>query len=175
MAGQFITHLKVSFFTGIIISFPYALYELWLFIKPGLYDNERKYSLLFGVSGLFLFICGVSFAYFIITPISMQFLINYSVSNSITNTISLENYISFLSSLILAGGILFEMPLFIYFLTKVGLVNEKALKEYRKHAIVIILFLSALITPPDVSSQIILSLPLFLLYEISIVISKKVS
>ena len=105
----------------------------------------------------------------------MQFLINYSISNSITNTISLENYIGFLSSLVLAGGILFEMPLFIYFLTKVGLVNEKSLKEYRKHAVVIILFLSALITPPDVSSQIILSLPLLLLYELSIVISKKVS
>ena len=175
MAGQFITHLKVSFFSGIIICFPYALYEIWLFIKPGLYDTERKYSFLFAFSGLFLFLCGISFAYFVITPISMQFLINYSISNSITNTISLENYIGFLSSLVLAGGILFEMPLFIYFLTKVGLVNEKSLKEYRKHAVVIILFLSALITPPDVSSQIILSLPLLLLYELSIVISKKVT
>ena len=105
----------------------------------------------------------------------MQFLINYSVSSSITNTISLENYIGFLTSLVFAGGILFEMPLFIYFLTKVGLVNEQLLKKYRKHAIVIILFLSALITPPDVSSQLILSLPLFLLYEASIFISKKVS
>jgi len=175
MTGQFLMHLKVSLYAGLILSFPYVLYEAWLFIKPGLYQNEKKTSFYFLIWSSFLFLLGVLFSYFIVSPISMQFLTNYSISPEIKNTISLESYIGFLSSLTFAGGFMFEMPVAIYFLAKAGLVTDHTLKTFRKHSIIIILFISALITPPDISSQLILSLPLLLLYEISIMIAKTIS
>ena len=175
MTGQFLMHLKVSLYAGLILAFPYILYEAWLFIKPGLYPNEKKTSIYFLIYGSSLFLSGVLFSYFIVSPISMQFLTNYTLSPEIKNTISLESYIGFLSSLTFAGGIMFELPVVIYFLAKAGLVTDKTLKSFRKHSIIIILFISALITPPDISSQLILSLPLLLLYEISIIIAKRIS
>jgi sec-independent protein translocase protein TatC len=126
-------------------------------------------------SCLFLFLSGVLFSYFVIAPISMQFLANYSVSLNVSNTISLESYIGFITSLVFAGGILFEMPIFVYFLAKAGIITDKNMRQYRKHAIIVILFLSALITPPDIASQVILSLPLLVLYELSILIAKNIS
>lgn len=175
MAGQFLTHLKVSFFSGLILAFPYISYEIWHFVKPGLYKSEKKLSILFMASCLFLFLSGVLFSYFVIAPISMQFLANYSVSLNVSNTISLESYIGFITSLVFAGGILFEMPIFVYFLAKAGIITDKNMRQYRKHAIIVILFLSALITPPDIASQVILSLPLLVLYELSILIAKNIS
>ena len=175
MTGQFLMHLKVSLYAGLILAFPYILYEAWLFIKPGLYKKEKIASIYFLLSGSFLFITGVLFSYFIVSPISMQFLTNYSLSPEIKNTISLESYIGFLSSITFAGGFMFELPLVIYFLAKFGIVNDETLKSFRRHSLIIILFISALITPPDISSQLILSLPLLLLYELSIRIAKIVS
>ncbi len=175
MTGQFLMHLKVSLYAGLILAFPYILYEAWLFIKPGLYKKEKKASIYFLLYGSLLFIIGVLFSYFIVSPISMQFLTNYSLSPEIKNTISLESYISFLSSITFAGGLMFELPLVIYFLAKIGLVTDKTLISFRRHSLIIILFISALITPPDISSQLILSLPLFILYELSIKIAKKTS
>ena len=168
-------HLKVSLYSALILAFPYMIYEVWLFIKPGLYLNEKRISIYFFISSSILFIAGVLFSYFIVCPISIQFLMNYSLNIEIKNTISLENYISFLSSLSFAGGFMFELPVVIFFLAKVGLVTDKLLKSFRKHSIIIILFISALITPPDISSQLILSLPLVILYEFSIVIAKTIS
>jgi len=175
ITGQFLMHLKVSFLTGFIVAFPYIIWEFWRFIKPGLYTNERKYArgLVFFCS--ILFFTGVCFGYFIITPFSVNFLGSYSITDQIQNSISVTSYISFISSIVLAAGLMFEMPMVVYFLAKLGLIDGNFLKAYRKHSLVIILLLSGIITPPDVASQIILTLPLYFLYELSIVIANRVT
>lgn len=174
ITGQFLMHLKVSFITGFIIAFPYIIWEMWRFIKPGLYEKEQKYArgLVFFCS--ILFFLGISFGYFIITPFSVNFLGNYSITDQIQNNISINSYISFISSIVIAAGLMFEMPIVVYFLAKLGLIDAKFLKTYRKHSIVIILLLSGIITPPDIASQMILTLPLYLLYELGIVIANRV-
>lgn len=171
MAGQFTTHIVVSIIAGFIVSFPYVVFELWRFIKPGLYEGERKYAsgMVFYTS--FLFILGVLFGYYIIAPLSVNFLGSYQVSELIVNQIDLNSYFSTIATLVLASGMVFELPVLIYFLTKIGVVTPDSLRQYRKHAVVGILILAAVITPPDVSSQVLVFFPLMFLYEVSIWVS----
>ncbi|MBN1118803.1 MAG: twin-arginine translocase subunit TatC [Bacteroidales bacterium] len=175
MAGQFLAHIKISVIAGIIGAFPYVVYELWLFIKPALYQKEKNHTrgAVFLVS--FLFILGVLFGYFIISPLSINFLYNYQASQQIVNNIQLMSFVSIVASISLASGILFELPAIIYFLSKVGIVTPEFLKKYRRHSLVVMLVLSAIITPPDIFSQILVCLPLIVLYEISIKISKRIN
>jgi sec-independent protein translocase protein TatC len=174
MAGQFATHISVSLVLGVIASFPYLFYEFWSFLKPALYDNEKKHARgsIFYTS--FLFALGVLFGYYIITPLSVHFLGSYHISDQVLNQINLNSYISSITSIVLASGVIFELPVLIFFLSKIGLVTPEFLKTYRKHSVVLILILSAIITPPDIFSQVLVCLPLMLLYEIGIRISKKV-
>ncbi|MCY1632788.1 twin-arginine translocase subunit TatC [Marinifilum sp. D737] len=174
MAGQFATHISVSLVAGIIASFPYIFYEFWCFIKPALYSNEKKHARgsIFYTS--FLFALGVLFGYYLITPLSVHFLGSYSVSDQVMNQINLKSYISSITSIVLASGVIFELPVLIFFLSKIGLVTPDFLKKYRKHSVVLILILSAIITPPDIFSQVLVCLPLMLLYEIGIKISKRI-
>ncbi len=174
MAGQFITHIMVSMFVGLILAFPYLVFEMWRFISPALYTNERSYAR----GGVFyislLFILGIVFAYFVIIPLSVHFLGSYSVSHEVVNQINLLSYITTVSSIALAVGLIFELPVLIFFLSKLGLVTPQFLRKYRRHALVIVLALSAIITPPDVFSQILVSFPIMFLYEVGIRISKKI-
>ena len=174
MAGQFMMHISSSFVIGIICAFPYAFWEFWKFISPGLYPNERKAAkgATFYVS--LLFFIGVFFGYFVLTPISINFLANYQLDPSILNEFDIISYVGTITTLVLASGILFQLPMIILFLTKAGVVNKEILRSYRKHAIVVILVFGAMLTPPDPFSQIVMALPLVGLYEISILISSKV-
>lgn len=174
MAGQFSAHIWTSIWAGIIIGFPYILWELWRFISPGLHDNERKHSRGFILIASLLFFLGVMFGYYVVAPLSINFLGTYQVSKEVTNEIDLASYIGTLRASVLACGIMFELPIVIYFLTKVGLVTPEILKKYRKIALVIVLLLSAIITPPDVTSQIVVAIPVLILYQVSIYISKLV-
>ena len=172
MAGQFSAHLWTSILAGFIVSFPYVLYELWKFISPGLNDYERRNARGFILIASLLFFVGVLVGYYVITPLSINFLGNYSVSDEVFNDFDLSSYISLLRASVLASGLIFELPIIIYFFTKIGLVTPKFLKSNRKFALVILLSLSAIITPPDIASQIIVCIPLLILYEVSIFISK---
>lgn len=174
MAGQFSAHMWTSIYAGIIIAFPYILYEFWKFISPGLKENERKSSRGFIVIASFLFFLGVLFGYYLITPLSINFLGNYQVSDEVINQFDLDSYISLVRTSVLACGIVFELPILMYILTKIGLVSPEILRKYRKFALIIVLVLSAVITPPDIVSQIIVAIPIVILYEVSIYISKVV-
>ena len=171
MAGQFSADIWTSIYAGFIIAFPYVIYQFWKFISPGLHENERKYSRGFILVTSFLFLLGVLFGYYIITPLSINFLANYNISNIVENQIDISSYIGLVRSSALASGLVFELPILIYFLTKIGLVTPKFLKKYRKYALVIVLIISAIITPPDVASQIIVAIPILGLYQVSIYIS----
>jgi sec-independent protein translocase protein TatC len=173
MAGQFTTHLWVAILGGIVICFPYIVWEIWRFIAPGLHENERKASrgIIWGTS--MLFFLGISFGYFLIAPLSVQFLGTYSVSEEVVNRIDLVSFIRTISSVTLASGILFELPIAVYFLSRAGIVTPEGMKMYRRHAIVAVLLLSAIITPPDILSQILVSVPVLILYEFSIGISRR--
>jgi sec-independent protein translocase protein TatC len=175
MTAQFTMHLTSSFVVGIICAFPYAFWEIWRFVNPGLYPNEKKVSrgAVFFVS--ILFILGVLFGYFIISPISINFLSHYQLDPSILNEIDLTSYVNTVTMIVLASGLMFQLPVVVYFLTKAGLVTPAFLRIYRKHAIVVILVISALITPPDIISQILMCFPLMFLYEIGIWISSVVA
>lgn len=171
MSGQFFTHLMVSFVGGLIIAFPYVLWELWRFISPGLHTNERG-----SVGGLvffasILFLLGVGFGYFLLAPLSIQFFGSYQVSAAVENTVALDSYIAMVTSVTLWTGVIFELPLVILFLTRAGIVTPAFLRTYRKHAFVVILILAAILTPPDVVSQLIVSVPLMALYEFGILIA----
>ena len=172
MAGQFSAHMWTSIYAGIIVAFPYILYEFWKFISPGLKENERSSSRGFiGIASV-LFFLGVLFGYYLITPLSINFLGSYQVSAEVINQFDLDSYISLVRTSVLACGIIFELPILMYILTKIGLVTPEILKKYRKFALIIVLILSAVITPPDVMSQIIVAIPILILYEVSIYISK---
>ncbi|MFQ3341248.1 MAG: sec-independent protein translocase protein TatC [Flavobacteriaceae bacterium] len=175
VAGQFSAHLWTSILAGFIISFPYILYEFWKFVSPGLYEKERKNARGFIFIASLLFFTGVLFGYYIVTPLSINFLGNYSVSSEIFNDFDLSSYIGLLRASVLASGIIFELPIIIYFLTRVGIVTPEFLKKNRKISLVLVLSLSAIITPPDVVSQIIVSIPILILYEVSIIIAKIVT
>jgi sec-independent protein translocase protein TatC len=171
MSGQFNAHLWTSFTAGFILAFPFVLWELWKFISPALYDKEKKNAKLFLAISSFLFFLGVLFGYFIITPLSINFLAGYQVSTQIHNDIDLDSYISLIRSTTLSCGLVFELPIVMFFLSKLGIVTPTFLRKYRKHSIVVILIIAAIVTPPDIVSQIIVTIPLLILYEISIFIS----
>lgn len=170
MTGQFSIAIWTSIWTGVIIGFPYLLYELWQFISPALYQSERRIAKQFIATASVLFFIGVAFGFFIIAPLTINFFANYSVSHIIENKIDTNSYIAIVRSSLLASGFIFELPIIIYFLAKINLITPEFLRKYRRHAIVITLIIAAVITPPDVISQIIISIPLLILYEISIYI-----
>jgi sec-independent protein translocase protein TatC len=175
MTGQFMMSLTASFVIGLIVAFPYVAWELWRFVKPGLQSKEIKYSkgAVFAVS--FLFSIGILFGYYILAPTTIWFLATYSISDMIVNEFDITSYVSTISSLILGCGILFQFPMVIYFLSKVGIVTPELMRKYRKHSIVVILILGAVITPSgDPFSLTVISLPLYVLFEISIYISSVV-
>ena len=174
MGGQFSAHIMTSIWAGFILAFPYILFEIWRFISPGLHENERKNSRGFILIASFLFFLGVAFGYYVISPLSINFLATYSVSKEVFNDIDLASYISTIRISVVSCGLIFELPIIIYFLTKIGLVTPEILKKYRKISLVVVLILAAVITPPDVTSQIIVAIPILILYEISIFISKAV-
>ncbi len=174
MTGQFAMHITSSFVIGIICAFPYAFWEIWRFVKPGLYPKERKAArgATFYVS--MLFSMGVFFGYFIVTPISVNFLANYQIDPTILNEFDIISYVNTVTTLVLACGILFQLPIVVYFGTKAGILTSKLMRSYRRHAIVAILVLGAMLTPPDPFSQILIAIPLVMLYQVSIYIAKRV-
>jgi sec-independent protein translocase protein TatC len=174
MGGQFNMHIWVSIVAGLIVAFPYVFYQFWSFITPALHSNEKKYAngaVLYS-SGLFLL--GVLFGFFVLLPFSIDFLTTYSVSDQIENKINFSSYISNITTVTLACGLVFELPIVVFFLTKIGILTPAFMTKYWRHAVVLILIIAAIITPPDVISQMLVSLPLFLLYWVSILISKAV-
>lgn len=174
LPGQFLLHISVSFIAGIILAFPYILYEFWKFIKPALEKSERKKSLQFIFWCSVLFVLGILFGYLILSPVSINFLSNYSVSAEVKNIPSLKSYINFVVVLTFATGIIFELPVFILLLAKIGLISTTVLKKYRRHALVIILIFASIITPPDIASQILLTIPVYILYEVGISLASRV-
>jgi sec-independent protein translocase protein TatC len=171
MSEQFSVHIWTSITAGFIIAFPYIIWEFWKFISPGLYEKERKGAKTFIIISSFLFFLGVLFGYYIVTPLSVNFLGSYSVSDLVERNIKIDSYISLVRSSVLASGLIFELPIIMFFLTKMGLITPEFLRTYRKHALVLVLLLAAIITPPDIISQIIVAIPILLLYEVSIIIS----
>lgn len=174
MAGQFSAHIWTSITFGFIIAFPYVIYEFWKFISPGLYNEEKKYSRGFIIISSLLFFIGVLFGYYVICPLSINFLGTYSVADQVHNDFDLNSYIGLIRASTLASGLIFELPIIIYFLTKIGLVTPEFLKRNRKYALVIVLIIAAIITPPDIVSQVIVAIPVIILYQVSIFISKVV-
>jgi sec-independent protein translocase protein TatC len=157
--------------TGFILAFPYILLQLWNFISPALYENERKYAKLFIFIASLLFFTGVLFGYFVVVPMSVNFFATFKVSDVVQNQFSFDSYIGMIKTSVIASGLFFELPVIIYFLTKLGLVTPKFLRDYWRYAVVIILIVAAIVTPPDVVSQLIVAIPMLLIYEISIFIS----
>lgn len=175
MAGQFIMQINSSLLIAVMLGFPYLLYEIWLFIKPALTDIERKSASGFVLYATLLFMLGVCFGYFMVTPLSINFLANYSISDSISNTITIQSYLSFVATLSLGCGIVFELPIIVYILSKIGILTPQFMRNTRRYAIVVILLLAAIITPtPDIITMLTVSFPMFLLYELSILISARV-
>lgn len=174
MAEQFSMHIMVSLIAGIVIAFPYVFWEFWRFIVPALYDKEKQTASGAVFYTSLLFILGVAFGYYIIAPLSVNFLGNYKVSESVISAPTLRSYVSTITSVVLAAGVVFQLPILVYFLSKVGLVTPDFLKRYRRHSIILIVTLSAIITPPDVFSQVLVALPLMVLYEIGIGISRRI-
>jgi len=174
MAGQFLIHMYISFFAGIIVAIPYIIYEIWKFVKPALYKHEQQHTRGAVFWSSFLFLVGISFSYFLIVPLAVMFLGSYNVSASVENQIALTSYISTVVSLTFAVGVVFELPIFVFFLTKVGIVTPDLMRKNRKTMIIVVLIVSAIITPADVFSQVLVAVPLLGLYEISIIISKRV-
>ncbi len=172
MAGQFTLQINSSFIIGITLGFPYLLYEVWLFIKPALLEKERKSATGFVFYASVLFLIGILFGYYVITPESISFLAGYNVSSSIKNLISIDNYLSSVATLTLATGVVFELPILIYILSTLGILTAKFMKETRRYAIILILIVAAIVTPtPDMLTMTVVSVPLFLLYEVSIVVA----
>jgi len=172
ISAQFTTHMWVAFIGGLVLAFPYVIWELWRFIKPALHANEQRYAkgIVFYTS--FLFITGVLFGYYVIAPMSVNFLGTYQVSEQVKNTITLDSFISIVTTMTLISGIVFELPIVVYFLTKIGILTPKFMRTYRRHAIVIILLLAAIITPTsDATTLTLVFIPLYILYEISIFVS----
>jgi sec-independent protein translocase protein TatC len=173
LSGQFTTHIWTSVIGGVVVGSPYVLWELWRFIRPALQEKERRYArgVVFFASSLF--IIGVLFSYYIIVPMTINFLGNYQVSALVRNAISMDSYIGTVTILTLIMGLVFELPIVIYFLTKIGFISPGFMRKYRKHAVVVILIVAAIITPTsDIPTLVIVSAPLYILYEASIFVSK---
>ena len=171
MSGQFSTHITTSIFAGFIIAFPYVIWEIWTFIRPALHDSESRSIRGVVFFSSILFMIGIMFGYYIVSPISINFLGSYNVSETISNQITLSSFIVTVTTITLANGIIFELPILVYFLTKLGLLTPEFMRTYRRHALILTLLLSAIITPPDITSQILVAVPIIVLYEISIKIS----
>jgi len=174
MSGQFMVHMWTSIIAGFILAFPYVVFQFWSFIKPALYENERRHATGAVFYMTFLFFIGVLFGYYLIVPLSVDFLGAYSISDTVVNQINILSYISTVTSIVIAGGVIFELPIIAFFLSKVGLLTPRFMRKYRRHAVVVLLVISAIITPPDVFSQTMVCIPLIILYEVSIVISGRV-
>ncbi len=172
MGGQFSAHVWTSITAGFVVAFPYIIYEFWKFVSPGMVDNERSTARGFIFVSSLLFFIGVTFGYYVVAPLSINFLGTYQVSGEVFNDFDLSSYIGLVRTSVIASGLIFELPIIIYFLTKIGLVSPEILKKYRKMSLIVVLVLSAVITPPDIVSQIIVAIPILVLYEISIYISK---
>jgi sec-independent protein translocase protein TatC len=174
VSGQFSYALMMSFLGGIVVTFPYLFYQIWAFVKPGLKFKEKNLARGIVFYVCLLFFLGILFGYYIVAPLSIQFFGSYQMSSKIENIFTVNSYMSTILSTVFYCGLFFLLPVVTYLLTKIGLFDSVFLKKYRKHAIVIILILAAIITPPDVISQIIVSIPILILYEIGIVVSKRV-
>lgn len=168
MTGQFSTNIYFSIVGGVVLAFPFIVYQIWGFVNPGLKTNEKSATR--GIVGWasLLFILGIAFGYFIIAPLTVQFFGNYTMSDEIMNIPTIGDYIGIITSTTFWTGLLFELPVIIYILTRLGIVGPEFLRTYRKHAVVVVLIVSAVITPPDFFSQIVVAIPILLLYEISI-------
>ncbi len=174
LSGQFTTHINIALVSGVILAFPYVFWEFWSFFRPALYEKERKYARGAVSAASILFMTGILFGYFIIAPLSINFLSSYRVSETVLNQININSYIGSLTSVVLAAGITFELPIVVFFLSRIGVLTPEFMRKYRKHAIIVILVLAAIITPPDIFSQILVTIPLVFLYELSIFISVRV-
>jgi len=174
LSGQFTTHINIALVSGVILAFPYVFWEFWSFFRPALYEKERKYARGAVSAASILFMTGILFGYFIIAPLSINFLSSYRVSETVLNQININSYIGSLTSVVLAAGITFELPIVVFFLSRIGVLTPDFMRKYRKHAIIVILVLAAIITPPDIFSQILVTIPLVFLYELSIFISVRV-
>ena len=172
LSSQFMTHITTSVNLGLLCASPYILYELFRFISPALYKNEKKYSFVIATIIYMLFITGVFMSYYILFPISFRFLGTYSVSEYIHSTITLDSYIETFATLTFIMGIVFQLPIIIFILTKIHLVSSQLLSGYRKHALIIIMLVAAIITPPDLMTLILVTVPLYMLYEVSISIAR---
>lgn len=174
VGGAFFVALKVSFFAGLLGALPFILYQVWLFIAPGLYSNEKKMIIPFVVGGSVMFMIGILFAYYVVTPFGFQFLITFG-SFLYTPLINIEDYVGFFTKIMMGFGIAFELPVFAYFLALLGLVTDKTLKDFFRYAVLIIFVVAALLTPPDVLTQLLMAAPLVILYGVSILIVKMVN
>ena len=174
LSSQFMTHITTAVYLGALGASPYILYELFRFISPALYENERKYSV--QVAGIIymLFILGVLMSYFVLFPISFRFLGTYSVSSRVVSNITLDSYISTFVSLTLVMGVVFQLPVIAFFLGKMGIITSEMLSKYRKHSFLVIMLIAAIITPPDLMTLILVSIPLYLLYEVSIRVVRRI-
>lgn len=174
MTGQFTMHMTSSLVVGFVVAFPYVFWEIWRFISPGLYEKERNAArgAVFFVS--FLFLSGAAFGYYVLSPLSINFLANYQLDPTILNEFDITSYVTTLTMLVLASAIMFQLPVVVYFLSMSGLITSRMLKEYRRHSIVVILIVSAIITPPDVVSQLLIAMPILVLYEVGIVLAKRI-
>jgi sec-independent protein translocase protein TatC len=173
VAGQFSMSMWTALVAGLIVASPIIFWEFWKFIKPALYDNERKVATGAVFYTSFLFFLGILFGYFLIVPLSIRFFGDYSISETVTNQITITSYISMVVSICLSSGVVFLLPVITYSLSRVGLLTPTFMKTYRKHAIVLLFLLSAIITPPDIFSQFMVAIPLLVLYEFSIFISAR--
>lgn len=175
LAGQFTSHMNISLIAGLILALPYALWELWRFIKPGLTDREVKASRGAVLITTLLFLTGVLFSYFIVAPLMINFLGGYNVSATVSNQIALTSYVSSISMMTLLMGLLFELPVIVLFLTRIGILTPSYLRKYRKHTAVALLIIAGIITPsPDMFSQLIVAIPLYGLFELSVFISSRI-
>ncbi len=174
LTGQFMMHVTASFIIGIIVAFPYIFWEIWAFVKPGLYKKEQKATsgAVFFVSALFFM--GTWFGYFVVAPLSINFLASYQISPEIRNEFDIVSYVSTLITLVLGCALLFQLPVLVYFLARVGVITASFMRTYRRHAIIVILVVAGVITPPDIFSQVLISIPLYILYELSIYIAQSI-
>ena len=172
MEGQVNIFVWMCILAGFILSFPYILWELWKFISPALYEKERKNAKIFISTSSLLFFLGVLFGYYVVVPMSVNFVATFSVSDVVKNQFTLDSYMGMVKTSIIASGLFFELPIIIYFLTKLGLVTPDFLRKYWKYAVIIILIVAAIVTPPDVVSQTIVAIPMLVIYELSILISR---
>jgi sec-independent protein translocase protein TatC len=171
MEGQVNMFVWMCILAGFILAFPYILWQIWQFISPALYEKEKKNARVFIFVSSLLFFLGVLFGYFIVIPMSVNFVATFTVSEMVKNQFTLDSYMGMVKTSIIASGLFFELPIIIYFLTKLGLVTPSFLRDYRRYAVVIVLIIAAIVTPPDVVSQTIVAIPMLVIFELSVIIS----